>query len=469
MSLLEQIDKAQIDEVIAFSQNIENPNTTTLLHDWAKAKTVMSQHFFNGKLSYTYPEKVRFELNDYNKEDKLNHFIDYVSNLFSNWRHPLVEFLEHLSPNEFYNNSLAGDYIIIEEEGKKISKGTKVVKSFKYFIEDTNLLHDLQNKASEIIQENKIEGYLTFSIHPLDFLSSSENTYNWRSCHALDGEYRAGNLSYMCDSSTMIVYLSSNEPMQLPHFPPSVPWNSKKWRVLLHFDEHLEVCFAGRQYPFSSEGALNTVKEIFSNEMAPYHIGIWGEKSHREKWNGWYNDYLKNALRADGEEEYIEESRYCIINHGVYDRCTIIHDAEESRHFNDLLRSSCYEEPYYMYKQYSFPHPSINIQVGAPVLCLHCGERIIETQDTMMCTNCECEFGDSDSEEYKTCDCCGTRFYWEEGYWVGDTDFVCPGCAATETFICEICNERYYNLDKHWDEKISGYVCNNCYEDQEEE
>ena len=169
------------------------------------------------------------------------------------------------------------------------------------------------------------------------------------------------------------------------------------------------------------------------------------------------------------EEEYIEESRYCVINHGIYDRCTIIHDADESRHFNDLLRSSCYEEPYYMYKQYSFPHPSINIQVGAPVLCLHCGERIIETQDTMMCTNCECEFGDSDSEEYKTCDCCGTRFYWEEGFWASDTDFVCPGCAATETFICEICNERYYNLDKRWDEKISGYVCNNCYEDQEEE
>ena len=28
-----------------------------------------------------------------------------------------------------------------------------------------------------------------------DYLSLSENAFNWRSCHALDGEYRAGNLS----------------------------------------------------------------------------------------------------------------------------------------------------------------------------------------------------------------------------------------------------------------------------------
>ena len=122
-----------------------------------------------------------------------------------------------------------------------------------------------------------------------------------------------------------------------------------------------------------------------------------------------------------------------------------------------------------MYKQYSVPHPSINIEVGAPILCLHCGERVIESQDTMMCTSCECEFGDSDSVEYRTCDCCGTRFYCEDGYWVDDTDFVCPNCEETETFVCEICNERFYNSDKHWDEKISGYVCNNCYEEQEEE
>ena len=72
-------------------------------------------------------------------------------------------------------------------------------------------------------------------MHPLDYLSLSENTYNWRSCHSLDGEYRAGNLSYMMDKSTVICYLKSNDDVILSNFGPEVKWNSKKWRVLLYF------------------------------------------------------------------------------------------------------------------------------------------------------------------------------------------------------------------------------------------
>ena len=84
-----------------------------------------------------------------------------------------------------------------------------------------------------ILQEDKIEGTLCFSVHPLDFLSSSENTYNWRSCHSLDGEFCAGNLSYMADSATMICYLKSDKEEILPRFPEDIPWNNKKWRVFL--------------------------------------------------------------------------------------------------------------------------------------------------------------------------------------------------------------------------------------------
>lgn len=84
-----------------------------------------------------------------------------------------------------------------------------------------------------LIQEDKVTGILCLSIHPLDYLSLSENTYNWRSCHALDGEYRAGNLSYMMDNTTVVCYLKGEDEAELPHFPAEVKWNSKKWRMLL--------------------------------------------------------------------------------------------------------------------------------------------------------------------------------------------------------------------------------------------
>ena len=85
----------------------------------------------------------------------------------------------------------------------------KLVRAFKFFETDKELLNEIQSVASMIIQEDKIEGTLCLSVHPLDFISSSENTHNWRSCHALDGEYRAGNLSYMLDKTTVMCYLNS--------------------------------------------------------------------------------------------------------------------------------------------------------------------------------------------------------------------------------------------------------------------
>lgn len=465
--LLEQINKEDIAKVITYSQNIDNPKIDELLENWANAKKEISSKFLEGKTHYTFPEKVQFHLSQEAKSDRLVSFIEFIANIFNDYSHPLVRFLSKLSSDEFFLNTLSTDYIIDAKENKKIQAGTKIIKSFKYFIDEEKLLRDLQNKASELIQENKVEGYLTFSIHPLDFLSSSENTYNWRSCHALDGEYRAGNLSYMCDQGTMIVYLAPEDKVKLPHFPEDVPWNSKKWRVLLHFGESLDVCFAGRQYPFFSPGALDCLFNIFSENMVPHYVS-WGcGYTHREKWLGWYDDYITEFNNNNGRDVGLSDG-WCVINSGIFNIRNIVSDAENSRHFNDVLRSSCYEKPYYMFRHY-WNNENISIKVGSEVMCLHCGQAPIDGDDSMMCHECECQYGTSDSDAYRTCDCCGTRFWHEEGYWVGEDDCVCPNCVETQTFVCESCGVRVFNSEKHWDKKKEGYICNYCHNFEEEE
>lgn len=77
-----------------------------------------------------------------------------------------------------------------------IPLGSKLSKSFKRFINSQEIVRWAQDTASRYMQENKIEGYLYLSIHPLDFLTISENNENWWSCQSLDGDYRSGNLSY---------------------------------------------------------------------------------------------------------------------------------------------------------------------------------------------------------------------------------------------------------------------------------
>lgn len=128
----------------------------------------------------------------------------------------LADFIDKQSDG-FFSNITVEDFTT--NSGKTIKKGTKLVKSFKYFIPESRRLEDIQNEASRIIQEDKIEGTFCLSVHPLDFLSSSETTYNWRSCHSLDGDYRAGNLSYIMDKSTIVCYLKGDKNEKLPRFP----------------------------------------------------------------------------------------------------------------------------------------------------------------------------------------------------------------------------------------------------------
>lgn len=463
----------KVNDVLTYSQHVEFQHTEDLLNKWYEAKASIMKKFLHNEMIYTHPEKVSFELSEYSKTDRYNAFIEYVVNLLNlTYGDELVRYLEALQPDEFYENSLNRDYYITDS--KKIQKGTKIIKSFKYFITDEKLLSDIQNRASNLIQENKVEGYLCFSVHPLDFLSSSENTFNWRSCHALDGEYRAGNLSYMLDSSTIVCYLRSEQDVVLPRFPESVPWNNKKWRCLLFTSDANASLFSGRQYPFFSPGALNIVREAFVKMMRDDTERTnhpWNYVDPERLYSHWHNDYLNtfNYEEYNCEDEgYIEEDKYFVMCGQVFNIQDVVKDAPNSRHFNDLLRSSCYTKPYYMFEKRYWTLTDVQYTIGSEVKCLCCGEKAVQSGDTMMCPECTCQYGDNvDPEEYPTCDCCGSRFWAPEGWWVGD-DFVCQACYDSECFRCERCGENCYNDEKHYDENTKLFICNECYNEVEE-
>ena len=185
--------KEDFTKVIQDSQNIIDPQLDYYFDTWQRNK----EYFYNSfgkKLIYEVPETVDFTLTDkmksLRKEDFLGNFYQkfyYQNNpTLGIETHKLFKFLKEIAIEEFYQNRLNRNYNQYKEE---IVSNMKVIKSFKFFVKDKELLHRIQDLASQYIQEEKISGKLCFSIHPLDFLSLSENTHNWRSCHALDGEY----------------------------------------------------------------------------------------------------------------------------------------------------------------------------------------------------------------------------------------------------------------------------------------
>lgn len=417
---------------MSFSQVIPKPLAITdLMTRWEQGKAEFKKAM-GGKLIYEYPTPVTFNLSEQAKRDKLRDFCESIADTFH-----LVDLADFLYENNktFYENKTTK---LLSSTPKQIKIGSKIIKDFKYFIEDDELCRRLQDKASMLIQEEKVTGILCLSIHPLDYLSLSENTYNWRSCHALDGEYRAGNLSYMTDSSTIICYLRGENEVELPHFPPEVKWNSKKWRMLLNFSEDWSVVFAGRQYPFKSDHVLDLVT----------HGLIYSGLNITPCYGKWSNEYISSW----GEDEL--DDKYARIRNRLYGVHSMIRNKKGSRNYNDLLYSNCYRNPYYMSSdrsplkpthlwfgdsyEYITSNLTPKIRIGDDTKCVKCGINTIDTEESMLCSKCE-----DDLATTFRCACCGNPIQ----EWVED-DFdgylYCYECADKVMRKCERCGRTMH-------------------------
>ena len=460
--------KRQFAEVIKYSQNIPNPKVDVLFEKWKKAKSEFIERF--GGLIYEWPIEIEFNLDP---KDQRIRAADFADSVYDNFRNLELSMFIEENLDTFFENKVS------RSSRKDIPVGMKLIKSFKFFEKDKGVLENIQNLASQIIQEDKICGTLCFSVHPLDFLSSSENTYNWRSCHALDGEYRAGNLSYMLDETTFMVYLKGADGVVLPNFPSDVLWNSKKWRMLIHASTDDKLIFAGRQYPFFSKPGMDTVLNIYNNLMAKQNMEKSYSFNFENKYSGWLCDYVdsyvpKNAANLDNVIEL--RSKYFVFNDYLLDLRKVIVKGKQSLNYNDILNSSLYIYPYYAilnpYSYYNVDKLS-PIVIGEEVPCLHCGNELIGDAETMRCDECELKYGYDENDTYGFCDCCNRRIHLDSSL-VVRYETLCESCFDQLCFMCDCCGESFYNEEKifvsHSDDpdcENNGpeWYCTHCYKD----
>lgn len=446
----------KFNEVITASQGIDNPQTDELFDRWLDAKRDFIEAM-DGQLIWEWPEQVAFELGNKEKNLRVDDFVELIQNRWQN--DDLADFIL-FEKDGFFSNQVTHQYMC-PQKNLIIPQGMKLLKAFKFFENDVKVLNDMQSAASMIIQEDKITGTLCLSVHPLDYLSLSENTHNWRSCHALDGEYRGGNLSYMIDRSTIICYIRSNRDDYLANFG-DVKWNSKKWRVLLFFSTKWDMLFAGRQYPFITEAGLDFVRE----SVLP--------AAHLNEWSSWCVKKIKTFSEHDLSFHF--RYPYVPIGDSLISMNELIRNEPGSLQFNDLLSSSCYD-PMYAYKMsknlwWGQVDPLIvtdhfaRFYIGGRVRCLRCGKKDIELTESVMCNDCELEYGTSESDLFGYCPCCGRRFIYDDGYWVnGSEETVCPDCADEYTEYCSSCGDRYYKEDMIYNRDTQKYMCKWCAED----
>lgn len=375
------------------------------------------------------PQPITFSLSQENKDKEITEFCEWIERKYHDY--DLSDFVWAVRQSFFQNKVPSTDTWQNYPQG--IKEGMKITKAFKYFVEDKDKLEDIRTEASRVIQKDKINGTLVFSVHPLDYLSISETTYNWRSCHAMDGDYRLGNLNYMADACTVVCYIkdSSGSKYKLPNFPESVPWNSKKWRVLLYMGNGATI--ASRQYPFVAQDIL----PIIDHELA-------------QPWN--------TTGFTLGSESWVTDSLFDMRSQTV--------DAPHTGQFNDTRISTCYVDIWHK----GWAREPMTI--GEPIHCLHCGKDYSAGADTFLCFDCECDYGTQARDDVFVCDCCGYRKPIDELYQTQDGSYICESCMQEETVTCADCGELVFYDLAMYSKKHDNYYCQACWiyvDDTEEE
>lgn len=413
MMNLAEIQK-QFNEVISYSQAIDEPMTDGLFKAWSKNKAQFIEKW--GGLTYELPETIQLDLPDKDKEIIYKDFASDCA-IFANSRE-VKDFILAQGVEGFYDNRVINEW---DRDGIKVNKGAKISKSLKLFFSDKQYLDRFQIKMSRLIQDCKITGKMVMSVHPLDFISSSETAHNWHSCHALDGEYRAGNLSHMMDKHTFLIYLKADKDYQLPNFP--FEWNSKKWRVIMYMSEDNQIIISGRQYPFSNDNAL----QIATHKL----IGNFYDLSEFTEWQCVSNSIHKLMEDGIGSLQYND-----CLNSPSYKPVGMCHMSREE----DLIRGT--DNPI--------------MEIGDAVECLSCGRHMVSLSSNMSCDECA---------GYTYCEHCGEACYEEEMYYL-DGDLICECCFEDEAIYCGGCDESYnhYNVDMTWDEDNQEYYCPDCYD-----
>lgn len=440
--------KRQVKEVLEFSQDVSDLNVDRLISEWYEAKRKFIDTFESP--IYSTKTKVTIDLDPSQKIEKLEDFCEMIQNTFPEYK-DLVVFIRE-NTDSFFSNILEKAFIY---KDYCIKPGIKFFKAFREFVPNENDLYFIQTAASRIIQENKITGYLCLSVHPLDYLSSSENNYNWRSCHALNGEYRAGNLSYMLDSSTIVCYICGDDNEILPRFPETVPWNSKKWRMLLFVSDNWNALFAGRQYPFFSKAIMEEVRCRWINKVDPIRNGYYSYYYNKPSWSHWHDDCVKEAYYKEwDEDDGALFDRYVYMRDKILPMSSLITD-ESDLHFNDLIRSSYYI-PYYCWR-WGLDN-NIHFTIGAKVHCLKCGQFHLDDPGAMLCENCLEEDG------FIRCADCEELISEDDAIWIdSESKYICRNCYEDNYLECENCYEIYHRDDMQYYAEDDAWYCPYCY------
>ena len=339
----------------------------------------------------------------------------------------------------------------------KIDKSMKLMRIMSKLVDwfelDKEEFEKFRIWHSQVLNTSEIDGNVCLSIHPLDYLTMSDNACNWESCmnwYSV-GDYRMGTVEMMNSAVVLEAYVNADHPYYPLCNDPARPsstekrtWSNKKWRCLYIVNK--DIITTIKEYPYHNSDINNFVLK-WIKELA-------------EKNMNW--SYFPNVYSvASGKKINLPN------NTATFQMATKFM-------YND------YYNEHLAYVSDNLIYGSINmINYSGETECMDCGEELDDEESfdgssAVICYSC---YG------LAKCYDCGGYFDVDEMYW-HDNEHYCDYCAQDHFTTCTICDNTYwaeddfekfgnvfdvviYNKEKTCAKTLryDCQVCDNCFDD----
>ena len=263
---------------------------------------------------------------------------------------------------------------------------------------------------STLTNSASVEGTLCISIHPLDFMTMSDNNYNWTSCMSWMncGCYRAGSVEMMESPIVVCGYLEGAEP-----FHPvgdDRTWSNKKWRELFIVDHDVLAGIKG--YPYCSDTLEDACMDFIAEIVKDCFGWTYGET---QIYKG--GDYFG----IGGTDCWFETT----LMYNDIDSNSEMNFKARATDQNPLIPNNI---------------KSLEIPYGHTPHSICWGDEIQEER-ALTCFSCD------DSAIY--CSCCGEHLYEDEVYYDNAGNPYCEYCYNDNFTACDCCGDVFPDEDTY--------------------
>lgn len=458
-------DKEYITEYIEKWGGINSPIKLKapldyILREWNKSKQTLF-NIFGEKLMLEKEiqvedgdnKKIR-EINNYlNSTNPGTDFINSVRKLFTfngTYFEDTYATYNLTQAKQLFTNRVAKEFNYRNKDGKivKVPEGAKVMRVLQKIAKEFDLpdFEIFRNHISRITEIRKSKIKFTLSIHPLDYMTMSDNANGWESCMNWTqgpGSYRAGTIEMMNSPMVVVAYITTK-----PYYPAntSIEWTSKSWRELIIV--HPNTICSVKSYPYYNIA--------FDKALVNWLADLVEEKT---EWR--YNrkkpqENLESCSDIKAWQDKEDKDNYFLLHF------------ETNEMYNDFGNTDNYG--IFSINPPDNKYRTSTINYSGLMTCMCCGENGYWSDDTetVICEDCEPSI---------YCCCCDERVNINDAIEV-DGEWVCEDC-YNDLHRCMCCEDAHFEDDLtlmfvgHIDNQTINidydehYICSECLANKE--